>query len=230
LQKLLFDGKGGNGTTVTEHVKGLIASKFNVTDVPDAFVFMPEQLGGLGVRNPFTLLFMCRDFLKKDPKESMQIFLAEEKTKYKEAQKDFEDLGDQGRRRRFREIYSKDIEVDSIFPDGDLNTFMTFEDFTRWRESTSSLLLHTYKELMEVPAKKNKKYTLDVEDALKKLAVAQPELAPDTLDPELKWLIQFHSQELFERCGGLSIVNKSLLPLGILTMLKRRKVTWQMVL
>jgi len=230
MQELLFDGKDGNGKTVTEHVKCLIAKKFNVSDIPDAFVFMPEQLGGLGVRNPFALLFMVRSQLKKDPKESMRIFLAEEKRAYNEAKKDFEDLGDQGRRRRFREVYPNDIEVDSIIPDGDLNTFMTFEDFTRWRETTSPLLLHAYKELMQVPAKKCPKYTLEVEDALKKLAVAQPELAPDKLDPELKWLVQFHSQELFERCGGLSIVNKSLLPLGILTMLKKRKVTWQMVL
>ncbi len=230
MQELLFDGKDDNGKTVTEHVKGLIARKFNVTDIPDAFIFMPEQLGGLGVRNPFALLFMCRDHLKKYPEESMRIFLAEDKQKYKEANRAFEDLGEQGRRCRFRMVYPKDIEVTSVFPDGDLDTFMTFEAYTRWRESTNPLLLHAYKELMQVPAKKNKQYTLDVEDALKKLAVAQPELAPDVLDPELKWLIQSHAQELFERCGGLSIVNKSLLPLGILTMLKKRKVTWQMVL
>jgi hypothetical protein len=173
---------------------------------------------------------MARDHLKKDPKEIMQFFLAEEKQKYREAKKYFEDLGDQGRRRRFREVYPRDIEVASIFPDGDLNTFMTFEDYTRWRESANPYLLRAYMELMQVPSKKNVQYTLDVEGAPKKLAVAQPELAPDKLDPELKWLIQFHSQELFERCGSLNIVNKSLLPLGILTMLKKRKVTWQMVL
>jgi hypothetical protein len=51
MQEFLFDGKDGNGKTETEHVKGLIAKKFNVTDVPDVFIFMPEQLGGLGVRN-----------------------------------------------------------------------------------------------------------------------------------------------------------------------------------
>jgi hypothetical protein len=61
---------------------------------------------------------------------------------------------------------------------------------------------------------------VDVEEALK-----QPDLAPENLDPEMKWLVQYHSQELFDRWGGLSIVNKSLLPLGILTMLKKKKVT-----
>jgi hypothetical protein len=230
MQELLFDGKDGNGKTVTEHAKSLIAKKFNVTDIPDAFIFMPEQFGGLGLRNPFALLYMSRECLSKDPKEAMRIFFAEEKQKYKEAKKDFEDLGDQGRRRRFREVYPNDIEVDSIFADGDLNTFMTSEDFTRWRETANPLLLHAYQELMKVPEKRCIQYTLDVKDALEKLAVTQPELAPDKLDPELKWLVQFHSRELFERCGGLSIVNKSLLPLGILTMLKKRKVTWQMVL
>jgi hypothetical protein len=145
MQELLFDGKDGNGKTVTEHLKGLIAKTFSVTDVPDAFIFIPEQFGGLGVRNPFALLFMVRGDLKKDPKESMRIFLAEEKQKYKEAQKDFEDLGDQGKRRRFREVYPKDIEVASIFPDDNLNAFMTFEEFTRWREAANPLLLQAYK-------------------------------------------------------------------------------------
>jgi len=45
---------------------------------------------------------------------------------------------------------------------------MTFEDFTRWREAANPLLLHAYKELMQVPSKKNVQYTLGVEDALKK--------------------------------------------------------------
>jgi hypothetical protein len=50
------------------------------------------------------------------------------------------------------------------------------------------------------------------------------------MDPEMKWLLQLHSEELFAKCGELSIVDKNLLPLGILTILRKRKVGWQMLL
>lgn len=230
MQEILFDGEDGNGKTVTEHVKYLIAKKFNVTDVPDAFIYMPEQLGGLGLRNPFSTLFMVRDYLKKDPREVMRKFIAEDLERYNEAKKEFEELGEKSRRRRFLEIWPKDLETVPDFPNNDRDTFMSFSEYTKWRESTNKYLLLAYKELMQVPPKKEIKYTLEVENALKKLAVTQPELAPDKLDAEQKWIVQFHSKELFERCDGLSIVDKSLLPLGIMIMLKTRKVTWQMVL
>lgn len=83
---------------------------------------------------------------------------------------------------------------------------------------------------MEVPAKKDVSFSLEVKDALERLAQTQPELSREKLDLEQRCLVQFHSKELFEHCAGLNIVDKSLLPLGILTMLRQRKVTWQMAL
>ena len=50
------------------------------------------------------------------------------------------------------------------------------------------------------------------------------------LDDETRWIVQLHSAELFEYCGGLSIVEKSALPLGVLMMLRSKKVAWQTVL
>jgi hypothetical protein len=46
----------------------------------------------------------------------------------------------------------------------------------------------------------------------------------------MEWLLQFYERELLEKCGGMSIVEKNLLPLGILTILRKKKVAWQMVL
>jgi hypothetical protein len=50
------------------------------------------------------------------------------------------------------------------------------------------------------------------------------------LDAERKWIIQLYSADLFKRFGGLDIVDKGLLPLGVMTMLRNKNVTWQMVL
>lgn len=230
MQRILFDDKAVDGNSVTEHLKHLIAERFGVSDVPDAFLFMPEQLGGLGLRNPFISLFLVRDQLYEDPKERMQVFLADEKEQYEAAKEEFENLGEHGRRRRFRAIYTNDGVASTWFPGGDLDTFMTMQDYTRWRESASRSLLAAYTQLVREPANEDVAISSDVKNALEKLAKAQPELAPWKLNSEKKWIVQLHSEELFQRCGGLSIVNKSLLPLGILRMLRNKKVTWQMVL
>jgi hypothetical protein len=160
----------------------------------------------------------------------MEEFLKREKQTYDDARNEFEGLSDQERRRRFKEIYFDGLDIESIFPEKDRNEFMKWEEYIRWRNTARTDLHSTYAELMEVPATKGVSFSLDVKDALERLARTQPELSLDKLDLEQKWLVQFHSKELFERCAGLSIVDKSLLPLGILTMLRQRKVTWQMVL
>jgi hypothetical protein len=49
-------------------------------------------------------------------------------------------------------------------------------------------------------------------------------------DEETKWLLQHFKKQLMEKCGQLSIVDKKLFPLVVLTILRKRKVSWQMVL
>jgi hypothetical protein len=83
---------------------------------------------------------------------------------------------------------------------------------------------------MRVSVKQEAVMPREVKDALTKHAATQPELQWGNMDPEMKWLLQLHSEELFAKCGELSIVDKNLLPLGILTILRKRKVGWQMLL
>lgn len=52
----------------------------------------------------------------------------------------------------------------------------------------------------------------------------------EDLDMEKKWLVQLYSADLYARFGGLSIVEKRLLPVGIMTMLRNKRIAWQMVL
>jgi hypothetical protein len=43
--KAIFGGVEGTGTNITAYLKNLRAARFGVTDVPDTFIFKPEQLG-----------------------------------------------------------------------------------------------------------------------------------------------------------------------------------------
>lgn len=65
---------------------------------------------------------------------------------------------------------------------------------------------------------------------LSKLASAQPELAWSELSSDQKWIVQLYSADVIQRFGGLNIVDKGLLPMGVMKMLRARKVTWQTVL
>jgi hypothetical protein len=50
------------------------------------------------------------------------------------------------------------------------------------------------------------------------------------LDSEKKWFLQLYANELLEDFGGLSLVDKQFLPVGVLAMMRGKKVSWNMVL
>ncbi|KAH8590270.1 hypothetical protein B0O99DRAFT_599138 [Bisporella sp. PMI_857] len=226
IQQTIFDGKDGNGSSVVDHLKGLIEQRFGIYDVPDAFIFMPEQLGGLGVRNPFISSLLVCDKVYKDPMERMEKFLLDEKKEYEDAKREFQEIGDRGRRKRFHEIFTREYGEHSdlsTIPYAEVDSFFSLEEYICWRESTSAHLHTAYQELMDTPKQKGVVISRKVKDAIEKHAWLQEGLNLAKMDEETKWLLQLYSDELFKRCGDLSMVDKSLMPLGILTILRKNK-------
>ncbi|KAL8719983.1 MAG: hypothetical protein Q9225_003100 [Loekoesia sp. 1 TL-2023] len=79
----VFQGRG-----ITSHLRKQIRQRFPsfTDDVLDAFIFLPIELGGLGVRNPFINLGQLRK-ISKDPETVMTAFLKAEVAAYATAQK-----------------------------------------------------------------------------------------------------------------------------------------------
>ncbi|TVY71221.1 hypothetical protein LSUE1_G007582 [Lachnellula suecica] len=229
IQNTLFNGQDGNSSNVTEHLKAMILSRFGVSDVPDAFLYMPEQLGGLGLRNPFVRFFLIRERLANSllPKDAMHEFLNKEKREYLKAKKDFDRMTDHQRRSRFKALFPAGFSSKTPQP-SEQDTFMSMEAWTKWRESTSQSLNETYQQLLSTPSEEALWTPPDVKRELDSLKWDLPELK--TLSAEKRWIVDLHAVELMEKCGGLSMVEKSFLPLGVLTMMRSKKVTWQMVL
>ncbi|KAE8446090.1 hypothetical protein EG329_012598 [Mollisiaceae sp. DMI_Dod_QoI] len=210
-------------------LKELIEDRFGVTDIPDAFVFLPESLGGLGVRNPFISPFLVRDNVCESPSELVASYLKREAEAYHNCKREFEELTPQGRMRRLRIINAYgDTDPSTILEDPD--TFMSMEEFVSCRESTSPELTSAWKELMEVPGRKEIVASTNVIRSLDSFSILQPELSRSDIKSEMSWILQMYEKELMEKCGGMSIVEKSLLPLGILKILRKKKVAWEMVL
>lgn len=89
VQEQLFREDNSAGKSVTDHLRKLIADQFDVHDVPDAFLYLPEELGDLSLCNPFVPFLIVRDQVIKSPEKPMEDFFEQERKKYKNAQEWF---------------------------------------------------------------------------------------------------------------------------------------------
>jgi hypothetical protein len=92
MQRDLFEEHNGS---VTEYLREQIHQRFDVKDIPDAFFFALEELGGLGLQSPFVPFYVLKDQLMKNPLDRIVAFLEAEKAKYKEFREAFDLLSDQ---------------------------------------------------------------------------------------------------------------------------------------
>ena len=93
--------------------------------------------------------------------------------------------------------------------------FMTFEHYTRNREQTSPQLLKAYEELLEEPRNKVPKLEYEVDS----------ELLEEFSDYQ-KGVIDLYGAEMVKRFGGLSVVEKRLLPMGLMQLFRQRRMRW----
>jgi hypothetical protein len=205
----------------------MIQDRFGVTDLPDSFVYLPEQLGGLGLRNPFVGLFLVRNRITETPEEIIDEFLKLEREQYLEAKKSFDALEESALRRRLRYIYpDSESSKKGAISDSDMETFYSLEEYSRFRERQSNRFFLTFQKLILVPETEEIALSKEVESGLKEF------LAADSvrLDSEKKWFLQLYAKELLETFGGLSLVDKQFLPVGVLAMMRGKKVSWNMIL
>lgn len=204
----------------------MIHDRFGVSDLPDAFIYLPEQLGGLGLRNPFVGLFLVRNKITQTPEEIIDEYLKTERNVYMEQKKNFEGLTEQVRRRRLRGIYPEtDLNKVSAIPESELTTFFSLEEYSRFRERLSGTFHTTFERLTSIPETEEIALSREVSMGL-------IEFLADSvrLDAEKKWFLQLYAKELLEQFGGLNLVDKQFLPVGVLAMMRGKKVSWNMVL
>ena len=244
IQNSLFRNDNGDTITVTEHLQSLISRSFSTPTVPAPFLYLPEALGGLNLQNPFIPLLLVRERLISDPEQIIREFHTDERSWYEHAKRSFDASPEHRRRQHYHEVFEKDRyqgggstgsggggKAPSILKWEDAQTFPSYEDCTQWRERSSGLLLRAYERLLEQPEKSLLNVSLQVSKELERLSrEVGDQVSEEQLSAEAKWMIMYHSEELFREFGGLSMVDRTLLPLGVLKAMQSRKVTWQMVL
>lgn len=233
-----------NGS-VTGHLKNLISIRFNMSNIPDAFLYYPEEMGGLGLRNPFIPFLVIRDEVIESPHDELRRFLEAEQKAYQNFKKKFVALSERERQQRLDLIYGKEgiYFVDSYGkfikkPQGKAwsgpadhgSDFLAWENFVNYRLSSSLAFNDAYQELLATPRKDHIQPSSDAYKELCTLAFEIPNLDWNKLGSESKWLVELYAKEVVERFGGLALVDRGALPMGVLKVVRGRKVVWQSVL
>lgn len=206
-QKLFPDTPGGAGA----HLKKMISQRFEIplSDIPDGYIYFPPEFGGLGLKNPFINLCLIRDAVVDDPEKEVDSFFEQEARDWRNARASFETGA--MRARRFSRAYD--------FSDLEGEPFMSLEEFRSYRERLSESLGRTFQVLVEEPTPKE----LTLKGAVR--AVLEPYQWHE-LSSYDQWVLQLFSKDMIARFGGLNVVEKGLLPLGLMGMLRQSKFQW----
>jgi hypothetical protein len=194
-RKLFADVPGGS---VTNAVKNMLAERFDAYDIPEGYLYFPMNLGGLDLRNPFIGLYQIRDHLSCDPNWIMDNFFDEEEAAYRRAKERFE---------------SGLVSHSNKIKD---ENFMTLEEYTRYREQTSSELGNAFRKLMVEPSEDGAKMTKDVAGVIE-------EGDWRMMKPYHQWVLGLYASEMIAKFGGLNVVEKGLLPTGMVSMFRQSR-------
>jgi hypothetical protein len=201
IQRALFaDVPGGS---VTAMVRNMISERFGVHDIPEGYLYFPMSMGGLDLRNPFIGLYQIRHHLLSNPDSVMDTFFDAEEAAYNKAKERFENGV-------ISHSSSSKIQDE---------TFMSMEEFTRYRERISNELGTAFDTLMTEPQEDGVKITKDVAGFIDPHTWSR-------MKPYQQWVIQLYASEMIEKFGGLNVVEKGLLPTGMVSMFRSSRFNW----
>ncbi|KAF1957311.1 hypothetical protein CC80DRAFT_592605 [Byssothecium circinans] len=226
MQRELFESHNGS---VTQYLREQIRNRFGVDDIPDAFFFLPEEFGGLGLQNPFISFFVLKDQLIKDPLTCITQYQEAEKEDYKDAKEQYNSLTDRERQQRLNNAYgynSANAEANR----GLLTApFMSFEAYTSLPLVYSWRLQSAYLKLMQKATIVDVQLTNEIKPWFEELRHSH-DIGWLALSSEHKWIMHLYAEELKSRFGSLSIVDRNLLPSGVMKMVRGSKGVWQLVI
>jgi len=211
-QKLFAETETAN---VTDHLRSMLKDRFSTDEtIPDGFFYFPEQLGGLGLRNPLVTAFATYKSSPRQAGEAIDHAFDEEKEAYDR----FKESWEAGDCQSFRGTRASP-------PISAEEPFMSFEEFVRYREEVSAPLMDAYKTLLQTP----EDVAVDTSRALA-CALSEHELdaSPET-GLYWKWICNLYEGDIKKRFGGdgVQLGDRSSLPVGLLEVLKSEKVRWE---
>jgi hypothetical protein len=166
-------------------------------------------------------LLQIRDSVKEDPYNFVEEYEEREREDYEKAKRTFE---------RGEIFHGSDLDKSFVAQDAD--TFFSFEEFVRHREIYGTFgnanLTAVYHDLLRRPGEEFIDLSVQVKQALDQLK-GQSNLRgihSDWLqmDAYWRWIAQMYGPDMTRRFGGLNVVDLGLLPIGMVSMLRQKRM------
>jgi hypothetical protein len=238
IYDIIFDG--GSLTTHVEqilapHLKpGLVDHTFSI----EALIYLPQEYGGLGVKNPFIAISLAKTY-NEDPNNEIIGYLNEEDLYYKRASDSYAQLDAEAHARKLELIFNNDkVRIDAALgPERDLNVFMTKEELIANREGLMYPILPSapgappfypcfrptldtvYNNLLREPSESFAR-SEKIRDEVSRLEDKGDMKSWRSLSDEDKWVLQLYGDECFEKFGGLEIWCGECVPQEVLKLVR----------
>ncbi|KAM0275854.1 hypothetical protein ACHAQH_007326 [Verticillium albo-atrum] len=218
-------------SSVADYLKKAIETRFGITDVPDGYIFFPVEMGGLDLKSPFVTLLQIRDSFTESPSAKIEGFHKAEREGYQVAKERF--YGNETEELRYS-LPDPDWKPESK---EEQETFMSFEQYTQFREEfrfddNAVQVQDVFRGMMQGP--NPMRLSLDtgkISSALEHLA-GHPRPRGilsnwASMEPYWQWVAMMYGPEIVDRFGGLNFVDSGLLPMGMVSIFREKRVTWQ---
>lgn len=219
-----------------DYLRLVIAQRFNVNDLPDGVFYFPVELGGLDLRNPLIPFLAIRENMRKTPEKILENAFIEDEKAYSAAKERFEKHGPDNTGNfvlnTYRRRHAGQDDSSSSSPKAP-ESFMSLEEFNRHIEATSRELVSAYHQLLNCPGQISVNQTPELMSELSRLENSSDQkllpISPDwdSMTMYWKWVAELYCEEMAKRYGGLAVVERGVVPLGVLKVLREGKVKWQ---
>ncbi|KAJ5975708.1 hypothetical protein N7481_009415 [Penicillium waksmanii] len=209
--------KGG----VTNYLRGLIAERFDIHDLPEGFFYYPVELGGLELLNPFVNLLSMRENIKQTPHRRLQRAILADEIHYYGAREKFEKEG-------------SNFQTTLRASNGQPLSFPSLEEHNQYPETFSHWFYSAYCDLIKVPEEKSVANTGDLRKNMIGLKSPTSRASKGTIGPVWsimtpywRWVAELYHDEMVHTYGSLAAVNREFMPLGVVKTLKEGRFRWQ---
>jgi hypothetical protein len=216
---------GGKGeSSVLTYLRETIRSRFGTENIPDGYFFLPIDLGGLELSSPFINLVSLHDSVVADPNTLLDEFFEAERSAYTSL------------KRHYSNANKDRLATKQSFRPDDIDTFMSFEEYTRHRElldyGFGKQLVSIYDWLLKRPTPEDIEQdvsgpvTLGLSQLQSQSNLSGIKSSWRYMSSYWKWIAQLYGPEIVERFGGFNVVDPGLLPIGLVSQFRSGRVNW----
>lgn len=223
----------GSASSIVDYLKKTIERRFNVTDIPDGYLYFPVDLGGLDLQSPFISLLQIRDSVLDSHDDLFETIFEAEREAYNDAKARFESGAIANlRKRTSNPTWQPEAQEDR-------KRFLGWDEFVRHREALCIVVqsrdtrdvFSVRERLMQSPEERSVEPD-NASPTWASLCRLRSGDRPITsqwrlMSPYWRWVTVMYGPEIVERFGDLSMVDAGLLPMGMVGLFRVKRVTWK---